>query len=62
MPKNGDFKKLVRARMLKTTESYAIARMRLLGEKRCEEGGSSVAIPSPAGVALPMADPAGAAG
>jgi hypothetical protein len=56
MPKNGDFKKLVRARMLKTTESYAIARMRLLGEKRCEEEGSPVAISSPAGVTRPLSN------
>src|SRR5664279_2804881 len=37
MPKNGDFKKLVRARMVKTAESYAIARMRLLGGGRDAE-------------------------
>jgi hypothetical protein len=37
MPKNGDFKKLVRARMVKTAESYAIARMRLLGGARDAE-------------------------
>lgn len=48
MPKNGDFKKLVRARMVKTAESYAIARMRLLG------GGSRDAEQSPPrGLSLP---------
>jgi len=31
MPKNGDFKSLVRARMAKTGESYTTARMRMIG-------------------------------
>lgn len=43
MPKNGDFKKLVRARMAKTTESYVIARMRLLGQA----SGDGTARPAP---------------
>jgi len=56
MPKNGDFKKLVRARMVKTAESYAIARMRLRGEEGCNEDGRPVAFPFPAGGTRPISD------
>jgi len=56
MPKNGDFKKLVRARMVKTAESYAIARMRLLGEERCDEKGPPCAFSLPAGGTRPLSD------
>ena len=34
MPANKDFKRLVRARMRKTGESYTTARMQLLNRKR----------------------------
>ena len=56
MPKNGDFKKLVRARMVKTTESYAIARMRLLDGGRDAEQSPPKAISLPAGGTQPIAD------
>lgn len=56
MPKNGDFKKLVRARMVKTAESYAIARMRLLGGGRDGEGSPPKVFSLPAGAPRPLAD------
>jgi hypothetical protein len=56
MPKNGDFKKLVRARMVKTAESYAIARMRLLGGGRDGERNSPKALTIPPGAPRPLAD------
>ncbi len=56
MPKNSDFKKLVRARMVKTAESYTIARMRLLGGGRDAEQSPRKAISLPTGRPQPMAD------
>jgi hypothetical protein len=56
MPKNGDFKKLVRARMVKTTESYAIARMRLLDGGRDAEQSPPKAFSPPAGGTQPIAN------
>jgi hypothetical protein len=47
MPKNGDFKKLVRDRMAKTGESYTAARMRMV------RSGSSVENEPPLSLALP---------
>jgi len=56
MPKNGDFKKLVRARMVKTTESYAIARMRLLGEERRDGAARSAVFSFPPDAVRPISD------
>jgi hypothetical protein len=56
MPKNGDFKKLVRARMVKTAEGYAIARLRLLGGGRDAEQSPPKAFSLPAGGTQPIAD------
>ena len=56
MPKNGDFKKLVRARMVKTAESYAIARMRLLGGGRDVKTSPPKAFSLPAGGTQPITD------
>jgi hypothetical protein len=50
MPKNGDFKNLVRARMVKTGERYATARMRVLA------GGENSAR-APIGFSAPGAEP-----
>jgi hypothetical protein len=56
MPKNSDFKKLVRTRMVKTAESYAIARMRLLGGGRDAEQNRPRAFSLPAGGTQPLSD------
>ena len=56
MPKNGDFKKLVRTRMVKTAESYAIARMRLLDGGRDAEQSPPKAFSLPAGGMQPISN------
>ena len=56
MPKNGEFKKLVRTRMVKTAESYAIARMRLLGGGRDVETSPPKAFSLPPGGTQPITD------
>jgi hypothetical protein len=56
MPKNGDFKKLVRTRMVKTAESYAIARMRLLGGGQDVKTSPPNAFSLPPGRTQPIAD------
>jgi hypothetical protein len=56
MPKNSDFKKLVRARMVKTAESYATARMRLLGAGRDTEQSPPKVFSLPASGPQPLAD------
>jgi hypothetical protein len=49
MPKNSNFKKVVRARMVKTKESYVIARMQLLGGEGNDENGLRATFSPPAG-------------
>lgn len=55
MAKNGDFKKLVRARMVKTAESYTTARMRLLGGGRNADQSPPQAFAVRAGGTQPIA-------
>ena len=49
MPKNGDFKKLVRDRMSKTGESYTSARMRMIRSGNSVESGPPLRLADPSG-------------